>query len=283
MRPAVFLDRDDTLIECNGLPAPPPPARPGDLVDPAQVRLLPGVAPALSRLANAGFALVVVSNQGVVARGGADVRRVEAVNDALRERLRDEGGPAIDAVYFCPFHPQGTVPEFTREHPWRKPSGGMLLAAAEDLGLDLAASWLIGDAQRDVDAGIHAGLGRERCLLIGGGFDLPDVAAAADVVLAAVGRLPEAVGGLTTLTLRAVSAALLEDARTRSTVLASVRGAADRAGVRAPEVAVQDGVLRVTLAADRLAGLGLLMEIRRATNRWHQARQGVPLWAGEEP
>ncbi len=180
---AVFLDRDDTLIECNGLPAPPPPAAPGDLTDPALVRLLPGVPGACAALKRAGFALVVVSNQGVVARGGATLATVEAINRRVSELLHEDGRPLIDRFYFCPFHPKGRVPEFTREHDWRKPAPGMILAAAADMGLDLRDSWLIGDAARDVEAGIGAGLEPGRCLRIGPGQPLPDLAAAARVVL----------------------------------------------------------------------------------------------------
>jgi histidinol-phosphate phosphatase family protein len=180
---AVFLDRDDTLIECNGLPPPPPPAAPGDLTDPALVRLLPGVLEACAAMKNAGYALVVVSNQGVVARGGATVQRVEEVNRRVGELLSVHGQPLIDRFYFCPYHPRGTVPEFAHEHPWRKPAPGMVLAAAADLGLDLRQSWLIGDAERDIQAGIAAGLDPARCLRIGPGLPLPDLAAAARVVL----------------------------------------------------------------------------------------------------
>lgn len=179
MRPAVFLDRDDTLMEARSLPAPPPPAAPGDVTDPSLVRLLPGALDACRRLHRAGFTLVVFSNQGVVARGGATIARVEAVNDRLRELL--DG--LVEAVYFCPFHPRGNVPGFTREHPWRKPGPGMILAAAEELGLDLSRSWVIGDAPRDVEAGVSAGLAPERCLLIGPGAPMPNVAAAADHLL----------------------------------------------------------------------------------------------------
>lgn len=169
MRPAVFLDRDDTLMAANSLPAPPPPAAPGDVIDPSLVRLLPGVLEGCRRLRSAGFVLIVVSNQGVVARGGGTLEAVEAVNARLRDLLRDTSGRSlIEATYFCPFHPKGRVPRWTAEHPWRKPGGGMILAAAEELGLDLASSWLIGDADRDVAAGIAAGLRPERCLRIGG-------------------------------------------------------------------------------------------------------------------
>lgn len=179
MRPAVFLDRDDTLIACNELPPPPPPGARGDLVDPALVRLLPGVAEGLGLLKRAGFALVVVSNQGSVARGAATVQIVQAVNERVEAVLRRELGrelskklgpslgQVIDAFYFCPFHPKGNVPEYTREHPWRKPNPGMILAAAADLQLDLSRSWMIGDAERDIEAAVNAGIDRSRTARVG--------------------------------------------------------------------------------------------------------------------
>lgn len=161
LRRAVFLDRDDTLIACRSLPAPMPPGRPGDLYDASLVELLPGVAGACEALSAAGLALVVVTNQGSVARGAARLEDVERVNRRVRELL-----PMIDAMYYCPFHPQGAGGHFTREHEWRKPGGGMLRAAAQSLGLDLGASFLIGDAARDVEAGMAAGLAEERCYLL---------------------------------------------------------------------------------------------------------------------
>lgn len=161
VRRAVFLDRDDTLIACRSLPAPMPPGRPGDLYDASLVALLPGVAEACEALSAAGLALVVVTNQGSVARGAARLEDVERVNRRVRELL-----PMIDAVYYCPFHPQGEGGVFTREHDWRKPGGGMLRAAAETLGLDLGASFLIGDMARDMDAGVAGGLSRDRCFLL---------------------------------------------------------------------------------------------------------------------
>lgn len=174
MRPAIFLDRDDTLMEANALSPPPPPGSPGDVVDPALVKLLPGAKEGCERLKKAGFALVVVSNQGVVARGAGTMQQVQAVNARLAELL---GGNSIDAFYFCPFHPKGNVPEFTREHPWRKPAPGMILAAAAELELDLSESWLIGDAARDIESGLAAGLPRSNCLLLG--HDTPNLLSAA--------------------------------------------------------------------------------------------------------
>jgi heptosyltransferase-2 len=182
MRRAVFLDRDDTLMAANSLPPAPPPAAPGDIIDPALVRLLPGVAESCARLKRAGYLIVVMSNQGVVARGGGTVEQVEAVNARLRELLPDPDRPdrsLIDAIYYCPYHPRGSVETFRREHDWRKPSGGMITAAASELDLDLASSWLIGDADRDIDAGRAAGISPERCIRIGvaGTPDLPAAAA----------------------------------------------------------------------------------------------------------
>jgi D-glycero-D-manno-heptose 1,7-bisphosphate phosphatase len=188
MRPAVFLDRDDTLIACNELPAPPPPAARGDLIDPALVRLLPGVREALISLKLAGFTLVVVSNQGVVARGGATCATVDQVNARVNDLLHDHRGePLITRFYFCPYHPRGSVPEFTREHDWRKPAPGMILAAAPDLGLDVARSWLIGDAERDVQAGINAGLIPRCCLRIGPDQQLTSLTDAARTILSSGG------------------------------------------------------------------------------------------------
>jgi len=191
VNPAVFLDRDDTLIACNELPPAPPPAAPGDLCDPALVRLLPGVPHALRELKAAGFLLVVVSNQGGVARGGLTLHRVHEINQRVSSLLTDARGvPLIDRFYFCPYHPRGNVPEFTREHPWRKPAPGMVLAARDELRIDLAASWMVGDAARDIEAGINAGLDPRRCLRIGPTESLPDVAAAARHLLDAVRSHP---------------------------------------------------------------------------------------------
>lgn len=145
--PATFLDRDDTLIHCDDVTPD------GDLGDPALVRLLPGVLDACRDIKHAGFTLVVCSNQGGVARGRYGVAEVQLVNARLNELL----GGLIDAFYFCPYHPQGTVPEFRREHPWRKPQPGMFVDAARDLNLDLSRSWSIGDRVRDCVAGKFAG------------------------------------------------------------------------------------------------------------------------------
>jgi D-glycero-D-manno-heptose 1,7-bisphosphate phosphatase len=184
--PAVFFDRDDTLIHCGELPAAPPPAKKGDHVYPGLVKLMPGALEACAALKRAGFRIVVISNQGVVARGAAALGLVEEVHDRMRELLTPAGGhrSLLDGVYYCPYHPDGLAERWTREHEWRKPGPGMLHAAAEELDLDLAASWLVGDAPRDVEAGIAAGLRPGRCLLVDADTPVPDLAAAAGLILA---------------------------------------------------------------------------------------------------
>jgi len=144
-RPAIFLDRDGTLVE--EVPY---------LHDPDQVVLLPGVG-ALAAAAAAGYALVVVTNQAGVARGRYDEAAVDAVHRRLGELLAG-AGVHLDAVLHCPHHPQGTVPGYARACRCRKPGPGMLEAAAERLDLDLPASFLVGNHPTDVGAAVAAGV-----------------------------------------------------------------------------------------------------------------------------
>lgn len=198
MRSAVFLDRDDTLIANAGIAARMPHA--GYLYDPALVELLPGVGEACQRLKSAGYALVVVTNQSSVARGYCDVDAVEATNRRVREVLRESAGVELDGVYTCLFSPDGTVAPYNVDHPWRKPRGGMLRWASDDLRLDLSRSWMIGDAQRDIDAGLDAGLDLERTLLVGSGKAVrfgarfAGLLEAAEHILRSVPRAPGAGG-----------------------------------------------------------------------------------------
>jgi len=148
VEPAVFLDRDNTLI-----------ANDGDLGDPAQVRLLEGVAEGLAALRDAGFRLVVITNQGGVARGKYDESQVDAVHQEIASMVDELAGrvSVIDRFYYCPYHPEGTVEAYRRDHPWRKPRPGMILQAASDMRLDLGRSWVVGDQSRDILAGRAAG------------------------------------------------------------------------------------------------------------------------------
>jgi len=277
MRPAVFLDRDDTLIANRSLGAVPG-GRAGDLADPARVELLPGALKACEILKRAGFVLVIVSNQGVVARGGATIERVEATNDRVCALLADSGGDSlIDAVYFCPYHPDGTVPAYSREHPWRKPAPGMILAAADDLNLDLSRSWLIGDAPRDCEAGVAAGIDPARCLLIGQDSNGPaNVLEAATVVLACVEAGERSTAWL------AADGAPLADERVRETVIATARAIAERIGVELLDLRAHDGGIEATIAGPEVVAVGFVAELRRLTNAWHRGRTGRDLWPGSD-
>lgn len=144
-RPAVFLDRDGVLIEDVDL-----------LTQPTQLRVLPGVPAALARLRAAGLRLIVVTNQPVVARGLATEDDVAAIHRVLATHLR-QAGAAIDAWYFCPHHPEATVPEFRRDCDCRKPAPGMLIRAAREHQLALVESVMIGDRLTDIAAGAAAG------------------------------------------------------------------------------------------------------------------------------
>lgn len=146
-RPAVFFDRDNTLIVSDGY-----------LGDPAKVVLVDGAAEAVARVRQLGFATVVFSNQSGVARGMFGEDAVHAVNSRMDEQLLDASpGAVIDRHEFCSFHPEATVEAYRQDSPLRKPRPGMILQAAEKLALDLSRSWVVGDAPRDVEAGHAAG------------------------------------------------------------------------------------------------------------------------------
>jgi len=139
-RGAVFLDRDDTLVH-----------DPGYLADPAQVKLLPGVAEGLATLAAAGWPLVVISNQSGIARGLHTAEAFHAVMARIRALLADRG-VAILGVYFCPHHPDLTGP-----CECRKPGLRLFRLAAAEHGLDLGASWFVGDRWHDVAPALAVG------------------------------------------------------------------------------------------------------------------------------
>jgi D-glycero-D-manno-heptose 1,7-bisphosphate phosphatase len=145
MNPAVFLDKDGTLIE--DVPYN---------VDPEKIRLGPGAREALPALHAAGFRLVVVSNQSGVARGRFAEPALEGVKRRLGELLAGCGVP-LAGFYYCPHHPGGTVAPFAVSCDCRKPAPGLLLRGARDLALDLKRSWLVGDILDDVEAGNRAG------------------------------------------------------------------------------------------------------------------------------
>ena len=135
IRPAVFLDRDGTLVE-----------DPGYLHRPEDVRLLPGAAAAVARLNHAGYLVVVVTNQSGIARGLYDEAAYQAVQRRLAELLAADGA-RLDGAQHCPHHPDVTGP-----CPCRKPGTRLYERAATALGIDLRRSWLVGDKLSDVAA-----------------------------------------------------------------------------------------------------------------------------------
>jgi D-glycero-D-manno-heptose 1,7-bisphosphate phosphatase len=146
LRPAVFLDRDGVLLEDRGL-----------LLAPSDIRLLDGVPQALARLKNAGFRLIVVSNQAAVARGLISESDLHEIHAEMCRRLEWAGAPPLDAIYYCPHHPHADVAAYRIVCDCRKPQPGLLLRAAREHGLDLARSFLVGDRPSDIAAGARAG------------------------------------------------------------------------------------------------------------------------------
>lgn len=129
---------------------------PGYLNHPDQVKLLDGAAEALKELKSLGYKLVVVSNQSAVARGTVSEEMLERIHERMRELLALRGA-SLDGIYYCPYHPEGVIPEYAKDSDWRKPEPGMLLAAAEEMDIDLDRSWMVGDEPCDVGAGRKAG------------------------------------------------------------------------------------------------------------------------------
>ncbi len=141
---AVFLDRDDTLID-----------DPGYISDPDQVKLLDGVAEALIELRKMGYKLIVVSNQSAVARGIVTEKVLSKIHERLEKLLAQEGAK-LDKIYYCPYHPDGVIEKYRKESGHRKPGSGMIVSAAQDMDIDLANSWVVGDSDRDIQAGRNA-------------------------------------------------------------------------------------------------------------------------------
>lgn len=158
-RAAVFLDRDGVLNELVADPLAGTPESPLDVED---VRLIDGAATAARMLTQAGFALICVSNQPAAAKGRVPVARLRAVHERVTDLLARQG-VRLDASRLCLHHPDGVIPELSGQCACRKPAPGMLLDAASALGLDLQASWMVGDTDGDIAAGRAAGC---RTLLI---------------------------------------------------------------------------------------------------------------------
>ena len=175
MKPAIFLDRDGTLNEEVDF-----------LSDPEQLILIPGAAAAVARLNAMGVPVVVVTNQSGIGRGKYGWEEFTAVMSRMGTLLAQENA-WIDAVYASPHHENAQGEYAVADHPDRKPNPGMLLRAAEEHGLDLSRSWMVGDKGLDLEAGRRAGC---QVALVRTGYGAQVDGSTADLVAA---DLPEAV------------------------------------------------------------------------------------------
>jgi D-glycero-D-manno-heptose 1,7-bisphosphate phosphatase len=185
--PAIFIDRDGTLNE-----------EVGYLHRPEDVVLIPGAAEALARVNARGIPVIVVTNQSGIGKGRYDLKDFQAVMTRIKEILLAVGAH-MDGIYAAPHHSQGVGQYAHPDHPDRKPNPGMLLRAAEDHGLDLSRSWMVGDKEIDLGAGRNAGC---KVALVRTGYgaevdgslaDLvaEDLGAAVDRILAEMAGLPK--------------------------------------------------------------------------------------------
>ena len=146
---AIFLDRDGTINKYVGF-----------LRNADEFELLEGVAEAVKQINASGYLAIVVTNQPVIARGEVTFEELEKIHNKMETLLGKEGA-FLDAIYYCPHHPHKGYPgersELKIECDCRKPKPGMLLKAAEDFNIDLEQSWMIGDGENDIKAGLNAG------------------------------------------------------------------------------------------------------------------------------
>lgn len=146
---AIFLDRDGTINKYVGF-----------LRDIDEFELLDGVADAIQKINASGYLAIVATNQPVIARGEVSFDELEMIHNKM-ETLLGQKGAYLDAIYFCPHHPhkgyEGERPELKFDCECRKPKPGMLLKAAQEFNIDLAQSWMIGDGENDIKAGMNAG------------------------------------------------------------------------------------------------------------------------------
>ena len=147
---AIFLDRDGTINKMVGF-----------VTKPEQFELIEGAAEAIKAINKSGYLAIVVTNQPVIARGDCTFEELQTIHDKMETEL-GKAGAFVDAIYVCPHHTdkgfEGERPEYKCNCDCRKPKPGLLLQAAKDFNIDLSESYMIGDSQRDVEAGENAGV-----------------------------------------------------------------------------------------------------------------------------
>ena len=146
---AIFLDRDGTINKYVGF-----------LTKPELFELIPGVAEAIKIINKSGYLAVVVTNQPVIARGDCTWEELQTIHDKMETEL-GKAGAFVDSIYICPHHPdkgfEGERPEYKYDCECRKPKPGLIIKAAADLNIEISESYMLGDSENDLNAGIAAG------------------------------------------------------------------------------------------------------------------------------
>lgn len=169
---AIFLDRDGTLNKYVGF-----------LRDVTDLELIEGAGEAVKKINSSEYLAIVVTNQPVIARGEVAINELDEIHNKLETLLGNEGA-YIDALYYCPHHPdggfEGEIKELKMVCDCRKPKPGMLIKAAEEFNIDLQNSWMIGDSENDVKVGEAAGC---KCIKIGDKEELKNILAAVNMLM----------------------------------------------------------------------------------------------------
>ena len=178
--PAIFLDRDGTINVDHGY-----------VHEIDNFEFIDGVIDAMRQLKEMGYALVVVTNQSGIARGKFTEEQFETLTEWMDWSLADRDVD-FDGIYFCPHHPEAVVEEYRQVCDCRKPQPGMLLQAQQELNIDMAASYMVGDKPEDMQAAIAAGVGTK--VLVRTGKPVTEQGEKlADWVLNSLAALPEAI------------------------------------------------------------------------------------------
>ena len=144
MKKAVFLDRDGTINK-----------EVDNLRDISQLQLLPNVAKAINKLNQNNFLVIIITNQPVVARGWITKKRLIEIHQLLMVKLQKQGA-RIDAIYYCPHHPDANLRQYRKDCPDRKPNIGLIKNAVKDFNISLSDSFLIGDSTTDIKTANNA-------------------------------------------------------------------------------------------------------------------------------
>lgn len=178
LRPAIFLDRDGTINIDHGY-----------VHEIDQFQFIDGVIDACQTLKKMGFALVLVTNQSGIGRGKFSEQQFLQLTEWMDWSLADRGVD-LDGIYYCPHHPQAKVDEFRQVCDCRKPMPGMLLTAQQELNLDMAASYMVGDKLEDLQAGLAAKVGTTVLVRTGKPITA-EGEALADIVIDSLADLPK--------------------------------------------------------------------------------------------